>query len=217
MNVGTPGPSCQARVLLVLSQPVVASALREAIAIEPNLAVVAETTDASRVPVLIDHHAVDVAVIDGRLPGGTLAAVATVRASAKASAVVLADGCDGPTVVEAVRSGAEGYVLKTEPVAVIVGAVRDVARGDRWLSNSARDALVDELHAGGTTVLPHLSTRELQILDLFANGASSRSIGTRLHLSESTVKHHRTNIYSKLGVTSAAAAVYQAMRHGMLE
>ena len=53
--------------------------------------------------------------------------------------------------------------------------------------------------------------------DLFANGLSSSSIGTRLHLSESTVKHHRTNIYSKLGVTSAAAAVYQAMRRGVLE
>lgn len=217
MSFGAPGPGLQVRVLLVLSQPVVASALRERIAIEPNLTVVAETTDELSVPTLLDHHAVDVVVIDGRLPGGGLALVSAVRARATASVIVLADACDGPTVVEAVCRGAEGYVLKTEPVSVIVGAVSDVARGDRWLSGAARDALVDELQAGGVPTLPHLSPRELQILDLFANGLSSSSIGTRLHLSESTVKHHRTNIYSKLGVTSAAAAVYQAMRRGVLE
>ena len=103
MSFGAPGPGLQVRVLLVLSQPVVASALRERIAIEPNLTVVAETTDELSVPTLLDHHAVDVVVIDGRLPGGGLALVSAVRARATASVIVLADACDGPTVVDLVR------------------------------------------------------------------------------------------------------------------
>lgn len=214
---GLPSSERVVRVLLALSQPAVAASLRAGIAGELSLKVVAEATDSSQVANQLDRTRVDVAVIDGRLAGDALEAVALVGARTGMSAVVLADVCDGPTVVEAVAQGAAGYVLKTEPVAVIVGAIREVASGNRWLSVSATDALVDELQAGGAGTPPTLSPRELQILDLLANGVPSRAIGARLHLSESTIKHHRTNIYSKLGVTSAAAAVYQAMRRGVLQ
>jgi DNA-binding NarL/FixJ family response regulator len=159
----------------------------------------------------------DVAVLDSRLPGDPLGAVAAIAGSSTTGVMVLAGECNPVAVVEAVALGAEGYVLKTEPLAVIVGAIRRVAAGGRWFSAAAKDALVDRLRAGAPGSHVQLTCRELQILRLLAEGMSSDSIGRELHLSESTVKHHRAHLYAKLGVTKAAAAVYEGMRRGVLQ
>jgi DNA-binding NarL/FixJ family response regulator len=118
--------------------------------------------------------------------------------------------------VRALRNGASGYMTKDSSAAVIVAAVRSVAKGRKYVSPALADRLADLL--GGHENVPHeaLSDRELEVLTLLAGGISLVEIAAALHLSPSTVTTYRARVLEKTGLKSNTALARYALEHGLI-
>ena len=116
-------------------------------------------------------------------------------------------------VLAAIEAGATGYLLKDAPPAELFRAVRAAANGEAVLSPSVATRVVGQMRA---PVEEPISQRELEVLELVAQGASNRDAAARLFISEATVKTHLMHIYAKLGVNDRAAAVAEAFNRGLL-
>lgn len=167
---------------------------------------------------LLETTDADVMLLDMRLPGihglDVLAAIAK-RRLGKPRILVLTAHDDQDMVLEAVRAGAHGYILKSASRNELIGAIRRVASGDRYY-----DAVVVKAFLRGDQRKRDeglLTSRELEILRMAADGLTNRAIGERLYLSVGTVKTHLDNIYRKLEVSDRAHAVAVALRRGLLE
>ena len=115
-------------------------------------------------------------------------------------------------ILGAIEAGAVGYLLKDAPPEELLAAVRSAAKGDATLSPVVREKLATREKAPRSSLTP----RELQVLQLVAEGSSNREIGQQLMLSEATVKSHLVHIYDKLGVRSRTSAVASAREQGVL-
>jgi len=120
---------------------------------------------------------------------------------------------DNDTVVEALRGGAVGYLLKGTSGADIVAAVQEVAHGSTYASPTvAMRVLRDVLETGSQQRTGELTERESDVLKLLGEGLTNREIGSRLYLSEKTVKHHVTLVLQKLGVRNRVEAALVASK-----
>jgi DNA-binding NarL/FixJ family response regulator len=118
-------------------------------------------------------------------------------------------------VLEMVKAGVTGYLLKDENPSRIVEGIRAVATGETWLSEAVSRRIAEGTIRSIRGEQPGLTRRELEVLILMTQGLSNEEIADRLALSEGTVKNHVSNIYIKLGVHSRAEAVAWAWRHGL--
>jgi two-component system nitrate/nitrite response regulator NarL len=204
-------------VLVADSQPVARAGLTESLNGEPDLKVIASVEDGGQALEAIRSARPAVALIDVRVPVVSglqvLEGVTTDRLPCRV--VLIAPLATGLEVHDAMVAGAAGYLTKGESIETIYEGIRQASAGGQYLSPESQAALVEQIRRGGRTQ-SLLSLRELEILRLTAEGVTSAAIGRRLHLSQSTVKNHQQNLYSKLGVHNAPAAIYQAMRRGLL-
>ncbi|WP_035793476.1 response regulator transcription factor [Kitasatospora mediocidica] len=157
-----------------------------------------------------------VVLLDLDLGAGVFQGVVLLRAllalpDPPAVLVLSAYGSD-QDVLSAIDAGAAGYLGKEAAAQELVAAVRTVAGGGSVLSPSAVGRLMRRMRGGS----PSLSKREIEVLQLLADGLSNRQISAQLFISEATAKSHLTNIYGKLGVESRGAAVAAALRAGLL-
>jgi DNA-binding NarL/FixJ family response regulator len=124
-------------------------------------------------------------------------------------------------VYEALRAGASGFVLKDEPPERLIAAVRTVAAGEALLSPAITKRVIKEFtrhpRAEPPAEIEELTSRELEIFRLLADGLSNPEIGQRLFISETTVKTHVTHILQKLGLRDRVQAVVLAYRTGLVE
>ena len=211
------------RILVADRQPLVRRGVADVVAAYPDLLLVAETDDGTRVLELARAHEADVVLLDLGIAGGGVEACARLRQlRPETRIVVLADGDDDANLTGAVRAGARGYLLKDTSPDELVEALRAVASGSSLLSPSMAARLLDELAvlvrrqdvaAEGTGAL---SRRELEVLTLIAEGMGNKAIAERLFISENTVKNHVRNIHEKLQVHSRMEAVVRAVRDGVL-
>lgn len=118
-------------------------------------------------------------------------------------------------VVEALRLGAMGYILKDSAVAELIDAVAAVARGQRYLCRKAAVMAVDGL-TGQTSSVDSLSPREAQVVSLVVRGLTSVAIGEQLHLSPKTVESYRSRIMAKLHINDLPSLVRLAIREGII-
>ena len=173
-----------------------------------------------RVPSFAPH----VVVMDTDLPGmsGVEAARLMFEAAPAASILMLsaATGHDG--VLDAVRAGASGYLLKDAPLTEIVAGIRAAAVGDSAFATRVAGAMVDSVRRnaaretdGPAATDPRLSTRELQVLGLLTQGLGNSEIAQRLSVSNNTVKIHIARLLGKLGVVNRVQAATFATRHGL--
>lgn len=163
----------------------------------------------------------DVILLDLRMPGmGGLAALRVLAESVPPAPVLVLTGIDGPQeVLEAVQAGAAGYLLKQTSVAHLRDAIHAVAAGQAYLDpvvtgevlSLARQGLRD---SGGPW---HLSRRELEVLNLVAQGLSNREVAGRLFLSEETIRSHVKATLRKMGKKHRLEAVLAALQAGLLE
>lgn len=205
------------RVLLVDDDPLVRSGLRMMLTGDQAITVVGEAGDGTEVPVAVEEYRPDVVLMDVRMPGvDGIAATARLRAAdevATPQVLVLTTFDADATVVEALRAGAAGYLLKHTDPERIVEAVQRAAAGEPVLSPSVTRTLMDHVAGSGTTVertsrrdrararLALLTDREREVAEAVTAGLSNAEVADRLYMSMGTVKAHVSNALTKLDLT----------------
>jgi two-component system nitrate/nitrite response regulator NarL len=160
-----------------------------------------------------------VALLDQRMP--SLTGIEILRALQRdgngTRVVMLTADNSSAFVYDALKLGASGFLTKAATIDAICDAVASAARGATVLAPEVQSGLAGELRSRELKQRTVLSEREAQVLAMIAEGLSAPAIAERLYISPSTVKTHVQNLFEKLDVSDRAAAVAQAMRHGLLE
>ncbi|RXT20903.1 DNA-binding response regulator [Rhizobium leguminosarum] len=156
-----------------------------------------------------DNHP-DIMLLDVSMPGGGLFAVSDVLARSPTTKVLMLTVSEEvDTLLGALQRGAMGYVLKGVGSRGLAEAIQTVLRGSRYISPTMSAKVMENSLNGGTSDKSSLTPREREVMDLVAQGLSNKHIGLRLNLQEKTVKHHMTQILSKLGASNRTEAALQ--------
>lgn len=189
---------------------------------EPDFDVVGEAGSIKKALKLARMLKPEMILMDFELPDGT---------GAEATREILADNPDCQIVfltvhaedevlIDSVRSGAVGYLLKTKPINDLLASLRSVSKGEAAISRTMTRRILEELASPGEGAVSHddalasLSRREQDVLRELLPGASNREIARKLFITENTVKHHIYNIFGKLGVKNRKEAAEYARKHG---
>ncbi|ARS34298.1 LuxR C-terminal-related transcriptional regulator [Pontibacter actiniarum] len=184
---------------------------------QEGLQVIAEAESEDELLQLVQQHEPDVVVLDCNQPGLLeLARLATLKGLVtNTHLLVITDDCGKDTVLEALKAGATGYVLKVCGEQEIVSAVLATARGERFMCSQVLDAVFKE---DSTPEAEHpLTPREIEIIQLIAEGNSTLQIADTLFLSHHTINSHRKNILRKLGIKSPAELIVKALDLGIVK
>jgi two-component system, NarL family, response regulator DevR len=207
------------RVFLLDDHEIVRRGVKDLLEAEADLEVVGEAGTADEALARIPPTRPDVAVLDVRLPDGDGVQVCREIRSRhpEVQCLILTSFADDEALVQAIMSGASGYVLKQIKGADIVEAVRFVAKGQSLLDPSITARVLERLGKGpeDDERLARLSPQERNILGLIADGLTNRQIAEQVHLAEKTVKNYVSNLLAKLGMERRTqAAVYAARLAG---
>jgi two-component system response regulator NreC len=161
----------------------------------------------------------DVIVLDLTMPllNGIGAAREIVRENSKIKTVLLTMHAEDQYVLEALRAGIRGYVLKTRAAEELVQAIRDVSKGLTFLSSGISQAVVDAFLSKEIGAKEPLTARELQVLQLVAEGKSTKEAAAILNITFKTADSHRTRIMDKLNIHETASLVRYAIRRGLIQ
>ncbi|MBI3974161.1 MAG: response regulator transcription factor [Chloroflexi bacterium] len=206
------------RIVVVDDHPIVRQGLVAALEDEPDFQVAGAAGTAEDAVALVAQVQPDVVLLDLELPGMSgVAAIPRVLEASRGTRVLVFTAYDtDERVLGALKSGANGYLLKGATAADIARAVRAVAAGGSALEPRVAARLVAEVSAPRRTA-GHLTGRERDVLRLIAEGLPSKQIARELHISERTVKFHITSLLRKLGAENRAQAVALAIQRGILE
>jgi DNA-binding NarL/FixJ family response regulator len=211
------------RILLVDDHDLLRTGLATVLATDPALEVVGECSDGVSAVRLAAELLPDLVLMDIEMPGGNgITATATIVQHNPTIRVMILTTFDlDDYVLEALRAGASGFLLKTTPPRELTAAVKICAAGDTTLGPTVIRRLVDtyvthEVDAPLTQALTSLTKRETEVLKVMARGKSNHEIGAELYLAETTVKTHVARILAKLGVRDRVQAVVIAHDSGPL-
>ena len=206
------------RVAIADDHSLVRQGLRRYLELADGIEVVGEASNGKELLTLVGEATPDIALVDIRMPemDGLEAARLIRDQHPNVGVIMLTAYDDRQFVVEAVRSGARGYVLKEAADAELVEAVRAAADGRTYL-NPALGARLAAIPTEQNGPPDGLSEREIEILRLIALGHTNTEIGDRLFLSVRTVESHRAHIQQKLGRTSRAELVQYALSHDLVQ
>lgn len=204
------------RVFILDDHEIVRNGLKQTLARHDDIEVVGEAGLVAEAMRRIPALRPNVAVLDGRLPDGSGIDVCRDIRSAEPdiACLILTSYDDDDALFSAIMAGAAGYVLKEIRGNDLVGAIRVVAAGQSLLSPSVTRQVLARLREGPKQdpVMATLNSREREILLLIAEGLTNRQIGTRIQLSEKTVKNYVSSILEKLGMTSRTQAAIYSMK-----
>jgi two-component system response regulator NreC len=208
------------RVLIVDDHAVVRSGLRRVLDAEKDIETVAEAPSAERAVFEAIEHKPDVVLMDVVMPGksGIEGTPAVLQAVPNAKVLVLSMQDDPHYVREAFEAGASGYVLKEAADTEVVGAIRAVAAGERYVHPALGARLVAaEADERRRAESDPLSEREREVLRLLALGHTNQEIAAQLYISVRTAETHRAHIMRKLSLSSRAQLVRYALDQGLIE
>ena len=211
------------RVFLVEDQALVREGIQSLLGFDRGIEVVGTAADGEEAIAGIPAARPDVVLLDMRLP--KLSGLDVLRRLAERnelpSTIILTTFDDEETVLEGLRAGARGYLLKDVSLSELVDAIRAVAAGGTAIKTIISARVLRGLE-GTASDFPHLdppdrlTEREVEVLRLMTGGYSNREIARALQVTEGTVKNHVSSILSKLGVRDRTRAVLQAVREGYL-
>lgn len=196
--------------------------LRTMLEDEPGIELVGEATDGAEALALCRALQPDLALLDIRMPNADgLAAARAIRAACPDTRVMIVTMHENPDyLVEALKAGVVGYVLKDSSRRTFLTAVRQVLRGETFVNGSVTVQLLQRLAAEAQPAQAQayepLTAREKDVLRLVAAGHTNRAIGAELAISLGTVKAHVEHIIAKLGVSDRTQAAVRAVELGLL-
>jgi DNA-binding NarL/FixJ family response regulator len=208
-------------VLLADDHQVVRQGLRALINVQPGIEVIGEAHDGLELLTLVEKLRPDVVVTDISMPNlnGVDAAGFIRKRYPEVQVVILSMHSASSYVVRALRTGALGYVLKSDNIEDVIEAIRTVKQGRRYLSKHVSDQVISSLVNAGDAEMDlenRITEREREILQLVAEGNTNQQISKKLNISIRTVETHRANMMMKLGLSSQADVIHFAIQHGMV-
>jgi DNA-binding NarL/FixJ family response regulator len=209
------------RVVIADDQPLMRAGFKAVLEATGSIQVVAEAGTGEEAVSAATEHAPDVVLMDIRMPG--MDGIEATRRLPRQRVLILTTFGLDDYIIDALRAGASGFLLKDAPTHEVVAAVRAVAAGDAVLAPAVTRQLLDQVgrrlppavsraHAGEA----ELTDRERQVLSMLAAGMSNSEISQALVLSEATVKTHVSNLLAKLGLRDRVQAVIYAYETGLI-
>ncbi|MDO8568690.1 MAG: response regulator transcription factor, partial [Dehalococcoidales bacterium] len=217
------------RVLLVDDHPLAREGLRTMLSTASDIEVVAEASDGVEAVERADEHQPEIILMDVRMPNmDGLEATRRIKSRLPSVSVIVLTAYDNDAyIVDAVRSGAGGYLLKDASKDLLIHTIRAVNSGGMLIKSSLfREAVLGWSDASGSllkeksaasAMLEELTPRERDVLRHMIEGRTNRQIGQALFISEDTAKKHVQAIMLKLGVSDRTQAAVKAVRSGLLD
>lgn len=189
----------------------------------PKLKVVGEAGNRNDAFAVVAQEQPDIILLDVDLNGeNTLEFIPDLLASSNKSRILVLTAMKDPEIHQrSIRQGASGLVLKEKAAEVLLKAIEKVHSGEVWFDRSMMGSVLQKLSSAGTdkeedpeaAKIATLTTRERQIISLIGEGLKNRQIAERLFISETTVRHHLTSIFDKLGVSDRLELIIYAFRY----
>jgi two-component system response regulator NreC len=181
--------------------------------------VVAEASDGQEAVKLIETHHPDIAILDISMPtlNGIDAARGLTRSAPKTKVILLTQHEEEQYIHEALEAGVRGYVLKNQVANDLIQAIRQVGRGEFYLSPGISRAVMEAFRNKSERPADPLTARERQVLQLIAEGKSTKDTASVLGISVKTAESHRMRLMQKLDIHETASLVRYAVRRGLIQ
>lgn len=181
--------------------------------------VVAEASDGQEALSHVESLQPDIVVMDISMPtlNGLNAAQKMSRSSPKTKTILLTQHDEGQYIREALEAGVKGYVLKSQVASDLLSAIRQVSRGQVYLSPGVSNAVMEAYHSKSEKSKNPLTLRERQVLQLIAEGKSTKDVASLLGISVKTAESHRSRLMQKLDIHETATLVRYAIRRGLVQ
>jgi len=210
------------RVLIADDHTMVRQGLKQILELENDMTVIAQAPNGEEAVRLARECKPDVILMDINMPGmNGLQAIKEMKDdNIPSKIIVLTIHEDREYLFKTLHMGAEGYVLKDAEPSVLVEAIRSVKNGQPYIQANMTRELVKEFnkisfHDRTKTDANNLTAREMEVLELIAEGMINKEIAKRLFISEKTVKNHVSNIFRKLNVSDRTQAAIYAFKHNL--
>lgn len=206
------------RIVLADDHILVRQSLRSLLERE-KFQVVAEASDGQELVKLAEAQHPDIAIVDISMPtlNGIDAARELVRSCPKTKTILLTQHEEEQYVQEALEAGVRGYVLKSQVASDLVHAIQQVSRGGVYLSPGVSQAVIEAYRYKSQKAGDPLSVRERQVLQLIAEGRSTKDVASLLGISVKTAESHRSRLMQKLDIHETASLVRYAVRRGLVQ
>ncbi|MDN5346626.1 MAG: two-component system, NarL family, response regulator DegU [Clostridia bacterium] len=211
------------RVLIADDHPLVREGIRKILGLEPRISIVGEATDGQEAVELAKSCRPDIVLMDINMPriNGIEATKAIKKSLPDTSIIALTIHDDDEYIMELLRAGISGYVLKDIGTEALLNTVLQVAEGlpviHPGIAKKMLGLLQNKHSPDPGNRNPLLTSREKEVLLHVVKGKSNREIAKELYISEKTVKNHLTNIFRKLGVHDRTQAALYALKHGLTD
>lgn len=209
-----------ASILIVDSEQLLRDGLRQILSEQTDFTVVGDVGDGVAAVEFVSENPVDVAIVEGQLPGLGIEAVRRISAESPKTACVVLSRLQGPLQVQqALLAGAAAFVPKDSPSGDLITAVREASVGRSYLAPGVADQVVSVLRSsadGSVAPTTRLTGRQHEVLGLIVDGLSTKEVAAELGISIKTAQTHRAKIMSKVGVRKASALVRYAIREGFV-
>ncbi|MDP4092187.1 MAG: response regulator transcription factor [Bacillota bacterium] len=210
------------RILIADDHNMVRQGLKQILELERDFTVVAQAANGAEAVKLAREYKPDIVLMDINMPGtnGLQAIKEMKEENSPSRIIVLTIHQDREYLFKTLQMGAEGYVLKDAEPEVLVEAIRSVYGGQSYIQSNMTKELVREfnrvtLHEKDKSDDNDLTAREVEVLELIAEGMINKEIAKKLYISEKTVKNHVSNIFKKLNVSDRTQAAIYAFKHNI--